>query len=73
MKKYLLLVLLIPNLVIAEVYECRPTFSSGYLSPFKQTISYSRVRPTRRGVNLISRLELGLGAAQRDRSYMTLS
>ena len=43
MKKLLLLLLLIPNLVMAEVYECRTTSSSGYLFPFKEIISYSRV------------------------------
>ena len=43
MKKLLLILLLIPNLVMAEVYECRTTSSSGYLFPFKEIISYSRV------------------------------
>ena len=43
MKTLILLLLLIPNLVMAEVYECRTTSSSGYLFPFKEIISYSRV------------------------------
>jgi len=42
-KKLILILSLIPNLVMAEVYECRTTSSTGYLSPFEQTISYSRV------------------------------